>query len=152
MQAYSAVLAALAAEGPTRDAVATVACADAGGGATDALLSVTLKQLDNATALGGARQVLLQINASTSRYMDLSGPPGSATLGTVTDGSIIATIVAGSLYLVETDATGLFGCTVTNAVDETLYFNVKTPSGGVSDITKRCTVAGSNSDGATWSA
>lgn len=131
--------------------VATVACANATGGATDALLTIALKQRDNSTALASARQVVLASGA-TQYAPDAGAPNASLTLGTVTAGSIVATMVAGAAWLVETDATGAFACTATNTDDETVYFMVQTATGGVSDLTKRCVVVGSNSDGAAWSA
>ena len=131
--------------------VATVACANAPGGATTALLSVTLKQRDNATALASARQVLLQIGQV--QYLDAAPTTNaSLTLGTVTAGSIVATITVGALYLVQTDATGVFACTATNTDDETVYLSAKTAEGGVSDLTTRAVVLATNSDSAAWSA
>lgn len=150
VQAYSATLAGLATEGLDRSAVAVVACADASGGATTALLSVQLNQVGGG-AIGAARQCLLQINST--QYMDGSGPADvSLTLGTVTAGSIVATITVGSLYLIETDAAGLFACTATNTDDTTSYFSAKTSEAGVADVAKRVQIVGSNSDSATWSA
>jgi len=131
--------------------VATCALADATGGGTTAALSVTLKQRDNSTAISSARQVLLVL--STTQYVDSAGPTNaSLSLGTVTSGSIVATIVAGSIYLIETTAAGLFACTATNTDDETVYVSAKSAAGGVSAIGKRCVVVGSNSDSGTWSA
>lgn len=131
---------------PDHHVFATVAVADAPGGATGAALTLALKRLDNSTAVASARQVL--IVAKTNQY-EGGQSDGSPTFGTATTGSIIA---SGSGYaLVETDATGAFACTVTNATDETLYFSASTPN-GCSDKTKACVVVGSNSDGATWSA
>lgn len=131
--------------------VATVAVADAAGGATDALLSVTLKRRDNSTAVASARQVLL--TSGPTQYAPMGGPTNaSLTLGTVTAGSIVATITTGAQWLVETDATGVFACTATDTEDGTLYFAAATASGGVSDLTKRAIVLASNSDAAAWSA
>lgn len=134
----------------TRDAIATCALANATAGATDALLSVQLTQVDGAT-LAAARQFLLQIGPT--QYNDGAGPSNaSLSLGTITAGSVVATCVAGSLYLVETSAAGLFACTATNTDDETVYVSAKTAVGGVSDLAKRCSIVGSNSDAGAWSA
>jgi hypothetical protein len=150
VQAYSATLAALATEGLTRQAIATVAAPNATGGSETSALTIQLYQIDGVTPLGAARQVLLQMGAT--QYLDASGPTNaSLTLAAVT-GSIIAAVTVGTCYLVETDATGLFAGTLTNTQDETSYASVKTADGGVSDITKRCTVLGSNSVTTVWSA
>lgn len=130
--------------------VATVACADATGGSTTAALTVTLKQRDNSTALSSARQVLLV--CPNEAYAFGTAPPNvSLSLGTVTKGSIVASLAGGAYWLIETDATGAFACTATNTDDETVYFHVLTAN-AVSDLTKRCVVVGSNADSAAWSA
>ena len=150
VQAYSAVLAALATAGLDQEVLATCAGADAAGGLTTALVSVQLKRRDNATSIASARQVLLL--AGASQYQGDAPPPNaSLSLGTVTAGSIVATIAAGC-WLIETDATGLFACTATNTDDETVYWSVSGATGGVSNLTKACAVLGSNSDSSTWSA
>lgn len=149
-QTASAALAALSAAGLGAFVKATVACADAGGGVETALLTVQLKDLAGVN-LTTARQFLLQI--AGTQYVDSSGPgDANLTLGTVTAGAIIATPNAGGLFLVQTDATGLFACTVTNTADTTRYFSAKTADGGVSVAGEACTVVGSNMDAATWSA
>ena len=150
VQAYSATLGVLAAN--ARDALvkATVACADAAGGATDALLTVQLTDLGG-TNITTARQVLLQIGSV--QYNDGPGPgDANISLLNVTAGAIVSTPVAGGLFLVQTDATGLFACTVRNTADTTRYFAAKSAVGGVSVAGEACAVVGSNSDSATWSA
>ena len=118
-------------------------------GTNTKVISFVLKQKDNSTALTSARQVLLLL--SSTQYADAAGPSNaSLSLGSVTAGSIQATVIAGQLYLVNTDATGNFSCTATNTDDETVYMNVKTASGGVSSIGSRCTVLGSNSASVVW--
>lgn len=129
---------------------ATIAVANAGGGATGAAMTLQLKQLDGSTNITVARQVF--ITTSSTQYQGLGPPQASLTLGTVTAGSIIATVQAGACWLVQTSATGAFACTATNTDDETIWFSVMTPTGGVSDVTKGCIVVGSNADSATWSA
>ena len=124
---------------------ATIAVADASGGATTAALTLTIKRADDSTAVASARQVL--ILAGATQYLDTAD--SSPTFGTATAGSIIAS--GNGWCLAQTSASGAFACTVTNATDETLYFSVRTPTAGVSDLTKACVVLGSNSDAATWS-
>lgn len=150
VQAYSATLGILAAN--ARDALvkASVACADATGGSTTALMTAQLSDLGG-TAITSARQFLLQV--SGIQYADSSGPgDANLSLGTVTAGAIISTPNAGGLFLVQTDATGLFACTVTNTADTTRYFSAKSADGGVSVVGEGCVVVVSNSDSATWSA
>jgi hypothetical protein len=131
----------------TDDSVkATIAVADATGGATTAALTLAVTQRDGITAISSARQVY--ISCSTTQYR--GNQSGSATFGTATVGSIIASGTA--WMLVRTNSVGAFACTVTDTVDETLYFSAMNHSGGVSDLTQACTILGSNSDPATWSA
>lgn len=145
------VEAALAEVAPADRVLRATITAAAAVGVNTSLMSVQLKRLDGVTSPATIRQFLLLVSPNSSRYMDTAGPPGTATLGTVTAGAVVATIVAGSLFLIQTDATGLFAATLTNAVDETLYLAAKTASGGVSVVGEFCTIAGSNSQGVTWS-
>lgn len=129
--------------------IATIAVANATGGATGAALTLTLKQADNSTAITTARQVF--IGASAAQYAPYLAEPavGSVTFGTATTGSIVASGTGWAL--VQTSAAGAFACTVTNTDDETIYFYVATAPAG-SDLTKAAVVVGSNSDAAAWSA
>lgn len=149
VQAYSAVLAMLAAN--ARDALvkATVACPSPAGGVNDAALSVQLKDLSG-TNIATARQFLLQ--AAGIQYADSSGP-GNASLSLVaTTGTIVATPNAGGLWLVQTDAAGLFAGTLTNTDDEAVAgVSAKTATGGVSVVGEACVVVGSNAVAVTWS-
>ncbi len=139
----------VALEGVSDDYVlATVAVADAPGGATGALATVTLTNLDG-TPLTSARQVFLV--SSTTQYGGEGAPIAGITIGSVTAGSVIATIST-SNFLVQTDATGVFAATISNSADQTVYFAAINPKGGVSDITKAAVVVGSNVDAAIWSA
>lgn len=131
---------------PDQLVMATVSAADATGGATDTTLSVQLKRMDGSTNIGSARQVGIRfVSTNYSGTAD-----NSPTLGSATAGSIVASLAG--LFLVQTDATGAFSCTATNLTDETLYIQVITPVGGVSDLTKVCVVAGCVPDSVTWSA
>lgn len=123
----------------------TIAVADAPAGATTAALTLALTRPDG-TAIATIRQVY--ITSSLTQYR--GNPSGSATYGTATVGSIVASGTGWAL--VQTDATGAFACTVTDAADETLYFAITSPLGGVSNVAYYACVVGSNSDAATWSA
>lgn len=143
------VVAASTLTGFQDDSVVVASIAVANSGTNDAALTLQLKRKDNATNIASARQVL--IGCSLTQYQPFLGEPAvaSITFGTATIGSIIA---SGSGWaLVQTDATGAFACTATDTDNETAYFSVSTARGGLSDMTKRCLVLGSNSDAATWS-
>lgn len=127
---------------------ATIAVANATGGATGATCAVQLKQADGTTSPTSARQVM--IVAGATQYAPFPTLQASLTFGTATVGSIIAS--SAGWALIETSATGAFACTATNTDDETLYFSVITPASGVSDTAKSCLVLASNSDSAAWSA
>lgn len=145
VQAYSAILAALVTYGLDTNVLATIAVADSPGGATGSACTIQLKRLDNSTAIASARQVL--VYAMAGQY-DSGQSDASPTFGSATTGSIVAS--GNGWALIETDATGAAAFTISNSTDETLYFAVR--SGVVADLTKACTVVGSNSDAATWSA
>lgn len=125
---------------------ATIAVADSAAGATDVLLTVDCFRLDGTTRIASARQIM--ILAQSAQYSPINADT-SPTFGTATAGTIVAS--GGGWCLAETDATGNFDCTVTNATDETLYFSVTHPHSGQGDASKGCHVW-SNSDAATWSA
>ena len=147
----STVVDALGFDGhPLTDAIvkAVIACADATGGATGAALTVQLYQADGSTAVASARQVL--VIAGSTQYAPFPTLEASLTFGTATVGSIVAS--GGGWALVETSAAGAFACTATNTQDETLYFSATTSQGGTSSGSKQCSVIGSNSDSAAWSA
>jgi len=128
-------------------AVATIAVADVGGGATATTLALQLDQSDNATPLTSARQVMILTGAAA--YTPRAALNGNVTFDTVTAGTIAA---SGSGWaLVTTDATGAFACNANNAVDETVYFWVATAEAGDA-AAERCSVIFSNSDDATWAA
>ena len=124
---------------------ATIAVANATGGATTAALTLQMTRADG-TNIATARQVY--IVSSLTQYR--GNPSGSATYGSATVGAIIASGTGWAL--VQTNATGAFACTVTDAADETLYFSVTNALGGVSVVGEYAAVVGSNSDPATWSA
>mgnify|MGYP001038464037 CR=1 FL=1 len=134
-------------EAVDRHVHATIAVADATGGGTTAALTLQLAKPDGVTPISAARQVMIRTTAA--QYSGLV-TAGSATFGTATAGSIIASGTGWAL--VQTDATGAFACTVTNAADETIYFAAGVPMHGVSDKTLAVWSCSSNADGATWSA
>jgi hypothetical protein len=111
----------------------------------DAPLTLALFQArDGATALGSARQALIMTSDTQYLVVQEAVVFSAATLGT-----IIATGFGWAL--IQTTATGAFACTASHGNDVTVYFSVETAQ-GVSDITKRCSVVGSNVDTATWTA
>lgn len=128
------------------DVKAVIAVADASGGATDSLLTLDVYWLDGTTRIASARQLMIRFSSTIYSGTADSSP----TLGTATAGSIIASL--SGIFLVQTDATGNFDCTVTNATDETLYAVAVTSVGGVSDLTKACVVHGCVPDAVTWAA
>ncbi len=133
-------------ENNDRFVVATIAVANASGGATTAALTLQLYRQDGVTPIRSARQVLIR---GTLAQYNSGGAVGSQTYGSATVGSIIG---GGTGYsLIETNSSGAFACTVTDAADETLYFSAQAPS-GVSDVAKGVFGVISNSDSATWAA
>jgi hypothetical protein len=126
---------------------ATIAVADASGGATDAALTVSLQQVDNSTDLAAPRQVMIASGAA--QYAPRQALNGNVTFGTATTGSIIDS--GNGWALVLTDVSGDFACTATNASDEAVYFWCESAH-KVSAHQAGCVVAASNSDLATWSA
>lgn len=124
----------------------TITAANATGGATTTTLTVTLTQLGG-SALTSARQVL--INANLTQYNPKS-TLGSCTFGTATSGSIVAS--GAGWALIETTAAGVFSCTLTNTVDETVYLSVVHPGAGVSSAAKGTLGVISPVTTTTWSA
>lgn len=149
--AQSYALIGILADGASQDdqtVAATIAVADASGGATAAALTLQLAQSqDGATAIASARQVLIVTAAAAfepEQALNANVTFGSATLGTIA--------ASGSGWaLVTTDATGAFACSATNAVDEAVNFWVESMKGGDA-VAERCVVSFSNADLATWSA
>lgn len=133
--------------GPTDRLVkATVAAADATGGATGSAFTLALVQVDG-TAVTTARQVLVTLSAA---QYDPTSVDTSPTFGSATVGSIIAS--GNGWALVQTSAAGAFACTITNATDETLYVVAQTARTGIGTADKGCLVVESNSDAVAWSA
>lgn len=130
---------------------ATIAVADASGGATGAACTVDLQPLHGGV-LSSAREVLILAKAnSDGAYSPYRNPPdtSSVTFGSATTGSIVAS--GGGWALIQTDAAGDFACTISNTDDETIWFVVATAE-GISKLQYRCLVAGCVPDSATWSA
>jgi len=128
-----------------RFVVATIAVANATGGATTAALTLQLNRADG-TPITAARQVA--IFGSTLQYAR-NNPSSTLSYGTATAGSII---YPGSGYaIVKTDATGAFACTATNSADQTLYFMATVPD-AVSLTADGVLGVISNLDSAAWSA
>lgn len=128
---------------------ATIAVANATGGATDSALTVALTRLSG-DAVASARQVLIMAAPNGNIYQPAPPLGSTVTFSAATVGSIVASGTGWAL--VQTDASGAFACTVSNSADETRQFSVTTPQNGLSDVTKLCMVVGSNVDAAVWSA
>lgn len=129
--------------------VATVTVPDTGGGGTAALATVSLKRAeDNATDPATICTFLLV--GKDAQYEPMGSVTlGSCTFGTATTGSIVAS--GTGWCLCQSDAAGDFACTITDTVDETLYFVAQTAE-GMDNTGHRCVVVASNSDSAAWSA
>lgn len=129
---------------------ATVACPSPAAGVNTASLTVQLKDMAG-NNIAAARQILVQ----AAGVLYNSGPgPGNASLSmAATTGAIIATPVAGGLWLCQTNASGLFAGTLTNTDDEAVAgISALTAVGGVSVADEACVVVGSNAVAVTWSA
>lgn len=144
VQAYDAVLTALASYGLDRNVAATIAVADSA--TNDAALTLQLNRMDGSTPIAAARQVL--ILCTPTQYQPNGQPVSTVTFGTATVGSIVAS--GNGWALVETNAVGAFACTATDSANETVYFRCCSAD-AVSDGSKSCTVVGTNSDAATYS-
>ncbi len=127
--------------------VATVAATGGAGGATAGTLTVTLKQSDESTAVGSARQCVVRVGAA--QYAPGQTPVSTVTFATATTGTLVDS--GNGWALIETTTAGAFACTISDSADETVYVWCETAS-GVSDPTDGCLVIGSNSDDATWAA
>jgi hypothetical protein len=126
-------------------AVATVAAADATGGATTTTMTLQLRDLANAS-ISTARRVMVVLSTEENGPVALDT---SVTFSAATTGSLVSS--GGGWAIVDTDATGAFGCTLTNATDETLYLRC-VGAEVTTSTSKACVVLGSNSDAVAWSA
>tara|TARA_R110000824_G_scaffold54028_1_gene149038 strand:- start:5292 stop:5801 length:510 start_codon:yes stop_codon:yes gene_type:complete len=118
-----------------------------GGGTTAPIVVQLTDHLGN--AIDRERQVLLRIMGT---QYDPADENATATLASAAGepGSVVAS--ATGWALIQTDATGKFEGTLTNAADETVYVSAGTPTAGVSDTSKACLVIGCVSEDVTWSA
>ena len=98
---------------------------DVGSGGTTQEVGFQIKDTDGNNV---ALEVVLEFAAFDD--VDLSVPAVSATLGTVIDGTIIAGEPSAALK-VKTDATGLFKCTLTDIVDETVTLGCSMTFGSI---------------------
>lgn len=130
-------------------AVATIAVANAGGGAVAAALTVDLFRGNAAaTPISAVSEIMIVTRAL--QYQPGQALNANCTFGAATKGSIVDSGNGWCLAL--TNATGEFDCTVTNAVDETVWFAVQSPVGSSAPIADRLSVMSSNADSAVWSA
>lgn len=89
--------------------------ADVGGGGTTQTVGFQMKDSAGSDVAG---QKMMEFAVFDD--VGLSVPSAAATLGTVADGTIIAGEGSAALK-VQTDANGLFQCTLTNPADTTVY-------------------------------
>lgn len=143
--ASTGVLGTLAGYGLDFFVVATVVCPDATGGATDTIITVSLFRLDGTTPVASARQFNLRF--TSTQYS--GSADNSPTLGTVTSGSIVASL--SGLFLVECGVNGVFSCTVTNVTDEVLFVTAVSVVAGSGSASKGCAVLACIPDSITWS-
>lgn len=131
-----------------RFVMAVVTAAGGSSGATAGTLALQLNKIDETTAIGAARQVLIQ--AYDVQYSSLeSDKNANVTFNTASTGTLVAS--GNGWALVETDATGAFACALANGSDETTYLRCETAPAH-SDPTDGAIVVGSNSDDAIWAA
>jgi hypothetical protein len=124
-----------------------MAVADAGGGATAALLTADAKEMNG---VASAKVSTFLILAADTQYAGKQDQNANVTFGTATKGSILAS--GAGWAVVKTDATGSFACTATNTADEAVYFNATSVDGGVDSVGYGTVVRGCVPDLATWSA
>ena len=129
------------------DVLATIAVADATGGATTAAVTVDLTTIAGAVP-GGAKTVM--IRTSAAQWIPEQALNGNTTFSLPTLGTIQN---SGSGWcLATTDVNGQFACTATNsAADEVIYFTVINPPAGIDNLTEACNVVGCVPDSAEWS-
>ena len=104
---------------------AVLAAGDVSGGGTTQEVGFQIKDTDG-------NDVALEVVLEFAVFDDInfSIPAVSAILGTVVNGTIIAGEGTAALK-VKTDATGLFKCTLTDVVDETVYCGCSMTFGSV---------------------
>jgi len=122
---------------------AVVTAADIGGGGTATTLVVQLNTMDG-RPISSVREVM--IYANDTQYIEDAN--ANVTFSLATAGAIVAS--GAGWCLARTSATGAFACTLTNAVDETVWFNAKTAPYGVAVLAEACVVRGCLPDDATW--
>jgi hypothetical protein len=127
--------------------VAIITTTAATGGATGAGLTIQLYQADGVTKVTSARQV--QVIVGTSQYA-----PSASSNVTFTAAATGSLKGGGSGFrVIETDATGAFVGTMTNASDGTYYVAAHNPFGVASgDEAKQSSVLASTSASVVWSA
>lgn len=129
---------------------AAITVADATGGATVTTLSLTLTRLDGSAVTKACTVV---VYASNSQYGNAVDGNANITLTAATTGSIVSSaLAAAGVFVVKTSAAGVFACTANNSSDETVWFTVASPSGGVDTLVAGTYVRGCVPDSATWSA
>lgn len=125
------------------DAVITVP--DSASGVATVLATVQVNDLAGAPI---AHVVDVLVYGSTVQYGGHLSPNTNVTFSLATAGAILAT--GAGWAVVQTNATGGFACTITNAVDEGVWFSVCSVIGGSATLAQGAIVRGCIPDLATW--
>jgi hypothetical protein len=120
---------------------------DAGGGATQAQLSLDVKDLSGA-ALSKTCQVVLL--ALTSEYGITAN--ANCSVLTPTKGVVIDADASNGRWILQTDSSGQFLANISNSTDETVWFVAISADRGVSVASQGVLVRGCVPDSGTWSA
>jgi len=125
---------------------AVIAVADVGAGGANTSLESSVQTLAAGVL---SKTAVFKIVASDTQYAGIEDQNGNVTFSVATKGSILA---SGSGWaIVKTDGSGEFDCTVTNAVDETVWFSICSVDGGADALANGVVIRGCIPDDATWS-
>lgn len=124
-----------------------ITAADVGAGGTGTTFVAQI--LNVGTGANTAAEKVFLVLAADTQYAGRDDLNANVTFGTATSGSILA---SGSGWaVVKTDATGEFACTITNAVDEQVWFSATHAAGGHDAVGAGVCIRGCAPDDATWS-
>jgi hypothetical protein len=99
-----------------------------------------------------AKAAVIALAFGGTEYLGELVPKTTLAIATPTAGSSIKDGASVGVWIVKTDATGLFTATLTNSADETVYINAKTAPGGVDGVAYGITIRSCVPDDAVWSA
>lgn len=122
-----------------------LAAASPGAGVDTTTITADLKELSGAPS---ARVGMFRIIASVVQFGGMAALQGHVTWSLATKGSIMAT--GGGWAVVQTDASGQFACTITNASHETVWFAAASIDGGCSVTTMGVVVRGCSPISVAW--